>query len=330
MAVIRAMTLNAWSGLTYKGIFRMGSFEPEEARLLRFEGLIAEIKRLKPDIIGLNEANPLPCYLDELSRQTGYDCVWHMGVSGLRLGRFGIPVNLREGDAILARKGLGLEFMGRIKLAGPGIVRQSFSAHTGDLTQAILGRVRIDHKEVYVCATHWHATLGGLAAIEHGERLKKTYGYLDQEYNRVFQTITDDRHWKMQEARNTVKWLRKTVPFGSPVILMGDLNAEPGWPETEYLRLNGFHEALPDGQAFTWDPEKNTNIIKYYPHDLDKKLSSLYDHLRAIYEKTSGRTIDYVMVNDSAELLETRLCANETFAGLHLSDHFGVIANILI
>jgi hypothetical protein len=36
------------------------------------------------------------------------------------------------------------------------------------------------------------------------------------------------------------------------------------------------------------------------------------------------------MVNDYAEPLDSRLCANETFEGGHISDHFGVIADINI
>jgi hypothetical protein len=87
---------------------------------------------------------------------------------------------------------------------------------------------------------------------------------------------------------------------------------------------------VPGGPAFTWDSETNLNIIRYYPQNLDMKFGSLYDHLRAIYEKTSRRTIDYVMVNNNAELLDSGLCANVTFDGLHLSDHYGVIANIVI
>ncbi len=329
MALLKAMTLNAWSGLTYRGLLRMGYFEPEEARLNRFEGLVAEIERLKPDIIGINEANPLPCYCDELSRRTGYDSIWHMGVSGLRLGGFGIPVNLREGDVVLAKKGLGLEFIGRIKLAGPGIVRQGFSVHTGDLTQAILCRISMEGKDVYVCTTHWHATLGP-DSIERAGLLKRTYGYSGKELGRVIKTINRDISWKMREARGTIKLLTKKVPAGSPVILMGDLNAEPDRPDLECLRLNGFHEAIPGGPGFTWDPEANANLIKYYPENLDKRFDSLYDHLRAVYEKTFRRTIDYIMVNGYAELLDSRPCANETFKGGHISDHFGVIANIVI
>jgi hypothetical protein len=35
-------------------------------------------------------------------------------------------------------------------------------------------------------------------------------------------------------------------------------------------------------------------------------------------------------VNSPAQLLGSRLCANETFKGGHISDHFGIIADIEI
>ena len=328
MAQILAMTINVWSGLTYKGLFRMGSYEPAQERPKRFEGLISEIKKQDPDIIAINEANPLPCYIEELAIRTGYDCIWHMGVSGLRLGRFGIPTNLREGDAILARKSFGLEFVRQTKLAGRGFVRPSFSIHTDDLTQALLGKVNVKEKTVYVCVTHWHATLGGIDALENAKNLAKRFSYTEEEYSRVKRIINEDIRWKMREARNTLRFINRNVPSGSPVILMGDLNAEPDWPEIACLHLNGFREAAPEGPGFTWDPETSTNLIKYYSDNFDKKYDRLYDHVRAIYEKSFRRSIDYIMVNDHAEPLDSRLCAHEPFEGGHISDHFGLIADI--
>jgi endonuclease/exonuclease/phosphatase family metal-dependent hydrolase len=328
MSSIKAMTINVWSGLTYKGLFRMGSYEPIKERPVRFEGLIREIKRLAPDIIAVNEANPLPRYAEELASRSGYDCIWHMGVSGLRLGRFGIPVNLREGDAILAKKGLGLKFAGHTKLAGTGIVRQSFSFHTGDLTQALLGKISWEGETVYVCATHWHATLGGIDALEKAKDLSERFSYTGKECCRVIKTINSDIRFKMQEARNTLRFIQRSVPSGIPVILMGDLNAEPDMPEIECLRLNGFSGGESDSPGFTWDPETNTSLIRYYPGNQDTEFPSLYDHLRAVYEKSFRREIDYIMVNRHADLHNPCLCANEPFEGSHISDHFGVNANI--
>ncbi len=330
MALIKAMAINVWSGLTYKGFLKMGSYESSTEKARRFEGLIREIKRQAPDIIAVNEANPLPCYAQELATSTGYDCIWHMGVSGLRLGRLGIPINLREGDAILARKGLGLKFAGQTKLAGPGIVMPSCSIHTGDLTQALLGKITWEGDTIYVCATHWHATLGGIDALANAKNLAERFSYPQKEYLNVIKTIYSDIRFKMREARNTLRFISRSVPSGIPVILMGDLNAEPDRPEIECLRLNGFSMGASGGSGFTWDPETNTNLIRYYPEDLDRRFSSLYDHLRAIYEKKSRREIDYIMVNRYAHLNGLKLCANELIDGSHISDHFGVIAEIEI
>lgn len=328
MARLKALTINVWSGLTYKGLLRMGSYEPSGNRAKRFEGLIIEIKSLDPDIIAINEANPLPSYAEELALRTGYDCIWHMGVSGIRIGRLGIPANLREGDAILAKKGLGLRFAGQTKLAGPGIVGQSFSVHTGDLTQALLGKISLEGRDIYVCATHWHAMLGGINAAGRANDLKDKFVYSIAEYDQVINTIYGDIRFKMREARNTLRFINRNVPPGYPVILMGDLNAEPDMPEIVCLRLNGFRGSASGGPGFTWDPETNTNLIRYYPENLDKKYDRFYDHLRAVYEKSFRRTIDYIMVNDHAEPLDSRLCADSPFEGSHISDHFGVIADI--
>jgi len=330
MISLRVMTLNVWSGLTYKGVFKMGYYEPAQARAVRFEGLIAEIDRLKPDIIGINEANPLPSYCEELTSRTGYDCIWHMGVSGLRLKSLGIPVNLREGDAILAKKGLRLKFEGQTKLSGPGIVREPFSIHTGDLTQALLASIEIESRKVYICNTHWHATIGAQEALSLAARLKNTYGYSDSDYLNVIETISNDMRWKMKEAYITVKWLNKNVPAGSPLILMGDFNACPDDPEILYLKSNSLKSATSELAGYTWDPETNTNIIRYYPHNLETKFNSIYDHLRAIHETTKRRTIDYIMMNDLAKPAYAKICADKPYYDGHISDHYGVLSDILI
>jgi endonuclease/exonuclease/phosphatase family metal-dependent hydrolase len=330
MASFRVMTLNVWSGLTYKGVFKMGYFEDHHSRAQRFEGLVAEIERLKPDIIGINEANPLPHYCEELASRTGYECIWHMGVSGLRVGKLGIPVNLREGDAILAKKGLNLEFIGQTKLSGHGFVKPSFSFHTDDLTQAVLGSITIEGKRIYICITHWHATIGGKDVISLAAELKKSYSYSDSDYKKVIKTITNDIRWKMREASKTVEWLKINVPEGAPLILMGDLNACPDDPEIAYLRAKGLNDLLIGDPSFTWDPQTNTNLIRYYPQNLKIRFNSIYDHLRAVHETTKRRTIDYVMINDQIKQAHAQICAVKPYKTGHISDHYGVLADILI
>ncbi len=110
---LTVLTINVWSGLDYRGSFRMGEYERKEVRERRTQALIGELQRLSPDVVALNEANKLPGYGRRLAKALGYDRVWHVGLGGLRAGPVGIPSNLREGDALLARPGLALRPAGR-------------------------------------------------------------------------------------------------------------------------------------------------------------------------------------------------------------------------
>ena len=51
------VTLNAWSGLNYKGFFNCEEYETENDRLFREEVLISGLKGLDADVIVLNGIN---------------------------------------------------------------------------------------------------------------------------------------------------------------------------------------------------------------------------------------------------------------------------------
>ncbi|MCX8123511.1 MAG: endonuclease/exonuclease/phosphatase family protein [Spirochaetes bacterium] len=106
---IKCSSINVWSGLDYIGTFTMGEYESPKIRQKRYQALLQEIARLNPDIIALNEANFLPDYVKRLARDINYGYIYHVGVAGLKVGRLGIPINLKEGDALLARKDLCLQ-----------------------------------------------------------------------------------------------------------------------------------------------------------------------------------------------------------------------------
>lgn len=321
------MYLNVWSGLTYRGRRRMAAYETLRDREMRFQGLLAEIERLQPDIIGIGEANPLPRYIERLAQAAGYDSVWHMGVSGLRLGPVGFPANLREGDAILARKGLGLRLAGRKRLCGHGLVRNYGSFHAGDVTQIVLARLKVADQDIYAGATHWHlaprfaddaVVLAGLGR----------YGYGARDHRRALRRMQRDKAWKRREAQGMHQWLQDNVPAGAPLIVMGDFNATPDWPEMRGLIATGLQDAGPHGES-TWDPTRNENLKRYYPRDLNRRFADMSQHVKALFESTPLR-IDYVLVNTRFAVLSSALCAQELYAGTHPSDHFGVYARVRI
>ena len=155
---VKLMTINVWSGLDYIGTFKMGEYESTQIREKRYQALLKEIARLNPDIIAINEANFLPEYVRRLAGDLQYDCIYHVGVAGLKIGRIGIPINLKEGDAILARKELQLQMAGHKQLSGGGIITNHFSFHTEDATQVLVGKIIVNGKPVYIAFTHWHAS----------------------------------------------------------------------------------------------------------------------------------------------------------------------------
>lgn len=330
MAVeLKALVINVWSGLAYKGIGRMRSHETSDMREQRFQALVSELTRLQPDLIGLNEANPLPHYVTRLSNELGYDNLWHMGVSGLRLGPWGVPVNLREGDAILARHGLGLSSVSQRKLMGTGFVHKHASLHISDLTQAVLGRVRVEGRDVFVAVTHWHLTPRFQDAEHLLEELRRTYGYSERACRKARCRYARDQEQKRQEAMRLVAWLRRHVPRQAPLLVMGDFNARPDWPEMALVRASGLRDVLPAEDHYTWDPLANDNLLRYQPLPAEQRFVCPYHHLRMLFEK-EPRRIDYILVNDHIDVMHAEICMHTRHQGVHASDHFGVLCRVRI
>lgn len=229
--ILRVLALNVWSGLDYRGYLRMGEHAGGEAR---YQRLLRELVRLEPDVIGLNEANPLPGYARRLARDLSYDEVHHPGLSGVRLGPLRLPANLCEGDALLARRGLGLRAVGRRQLTG-GPVHRHWSLNFGNATQVI--HARIEGLDLY--CTHWSV------AVDAAD-------YARQGVSREVATQDRAAARRRREAESTLAFLAE-----GPGLLMGDLNAAPDSPEVQSLRDAGWTD-VPTGP--TWDPSRNEHL----------------------------------------------------------------------
>lgn len=333
---VKCLSINVWSGLDYIGTFKMGEYESPEIREKRYQALLKEIAKLNPDIIAVNEANFLPDYVTRLAKDINYDYIYHVGVAGLKIGRIGIPVNLKEGDAILARKELHLEQAGHKQLSGGGIITNHFSFHTQDATQVLIGKVMVKSKPVYVAVTHWHASpLDTPQTRSLLQQLQKKYGYTNEEYAQAIQKLEADNSWRMNEAKIMAAYCKAIVPEDAPLIVMGDFNVTADMPEMQYFLQQGFRDTyIPDkkADAYTWNPLKNLNILKYYSTDTNKKFESLYAHLSKIHELEPKR-IDYILVNKAIpveSVIDSKVCCDTVYDSMHLSDHFGVYAEIKI
>jgi endonuclease/exonuclease/phosphatase family metal-dependent hydrolase len=316
---LRILTINVWAGLDYKGSLRMGEYQSSETRDRRTRILLEHLRELNPDVIAVNEANKLPRYARRLAGELGYDRIHHVGLGGLRAGPLGLPLNLREGDVILARKSLRLESAGRRQLSG-GPVGNFFTFHFADATQVIGGRISVGGRELYIFNTHWHAS--PFPTTEYFQRLerRRAAGLIDAErLEQLTAEAVEGRKWRLEEARKTVEFIDR-VAGRAPVILAGDFNSLEGSDEVALLKAAGFRDAYAEaGEApgFTWDGRVNANIQlqkQTFPEDF--------------WLEPKQQRIDYIFFRGSGlKVITARVVLDSPHGGLYPSDHFGVMAD---
>jgi endonuclease/exonuclease/phosphatase family metal-dependent hydrolase len=259
-----------------------------------------------------------------------------VGVSGLHIGRVGLPWNLREGDALLAKKDLGLSLAGRKQLSGGGFIGNMFSFHTQDATQVLVGRIKVNGKELYAAVTHWHASPPDNAAARATlKSLNEKWGYGDEQSAEALKSLAADNEWRRAEAIMMPEYLASVVPKGSPLVVLGDFNTEIDSPEMRHMTDKGYHDVwsrvsrLP---GYTWNPAANTNIKSFYLTDNEKRFDSLYVHLNNTNEAT-GKRIDFILLNETlgaGPVVEASVCFDRPYEEIHPSDHFGVFAVVAL
>ena len=316
---LRIVTINVWAGLDYKGSLKMGEYQVPEARERRTQILLEQLRELDPDVIAVNEANKLPRYARQLAGELGYDRIHHLGLGGLRAGPLGLPLNLREGDVILARKSLRLERTGRRQLSG-GPVGNFFTCHFADATQVIGGRISVGGRELYLFNTHWHAS--PFPTTEYFQRLeeRREAGLIDAErLGELIAEAVEGRKWRLEEARKTVEFI-DTVAGLAPVILMGDFNALEDSDEIALLRVAGFRDAYAEAgepPGYTWHGTVNANIQlqkQTFPEDF--------------WLEPKQQRIDYIFFRGPGLKVTTgQVVLDSPRQGLYPSDHFGVMAD---
>jgi len=318
----------------------MGEYETDIIREKRYKALLTQIKQLDPDIIGIHEANKLPYYAKRLAEARGYDVFYHVGVGGIRLGPIGLPWNLREGDAILIKKYLNPQFVGRKQLSG-GYVGNWATFHFADATQVIAVKIAYKNKPIFLFATHWHASLSNSPYIlAKAKELYDRGEVSEEEYQNVLKKIKEGIDWRLSESEKTLEFIQKTAK-DYPFILMGDFNAESGSQEIKELLQFGmvdvFQISNPDSPGFTWDPKTNLNQKAHYLIDTPSvKDLNLYGKLE-IFSRVTPKRIDYIFLgpffffnSQRISVKSSKVVMNEIINGVHTSDHYGIFAEIEI
>jgi endonuclease/exonuclease/phosphatase family metal-dependent hydrolase len=322
---IRILTINVWSGLTYRGFFKMGEYEHHPEK--RYQLLLSEIRRLTPDVVAIQEANPLPNYAKRIAKDLDYQVIYSVALGGIRFGSLGIPTNMREGQAILVKRPWTLTDLGRKRLSGDGIVTNWFSFHLDEVTQTLLGRAMINGKSLYLYNVHLHAGPFKGSALE--TILKGLAQDMTQKnFEEAKKGLEKDRERRRVEIANLIKFVEKTLPPGMPAIILGDFNTTIESDELEPLLASGkwtdtFRFKNPHEEGLTWDPQHNPN---YCPAE---SLKHPYDTLHAYHDSHPYR-IDFIFVNHlipTDRILESRVVLTPV-DGASPSDHYGVITTL--
>lgn len=322
---VRILTINVWSGLTYKGVFKIGRYQDNPEN--RYKKLVAELRGLDPDIIAIQEANPLPDYVKRLASDLGYREIHHVSLGGIRMGPVGIPVNLREGEAILVKRPWTLVDLGTGRLAGFGISSNWLCFHFGEITKVILGRVIVNGKPLYVYVVHLHSGPFKGAALDAAvARLSREMprGRVEQ----AKEGVDKDVKRREREIKNLLKFVNDTLPPGAPAIIAGDFNTDERSGElnpilAERRWVDSFWYSSPAEEGNTWDPPNNPNFRQ------ECMTTEPYSVLSDYHELHPSR-IDFIMINRNispSRIMQSRVVLTPS-EGVPPSDHYGLLTTL--
>ena len=313
---ISVVTVDVWSGLTYSGIFRVREYEDRAAREFRYDLLSAGLSALAPDIIAIQDANPLPAYVERLSEDLGYDAVSAVRQAGVRIGPVGLPTNLREGSALLATRERTLTQLSTRQLTGGGAGNVA-AFQFGAASNIVAAQLQVAGRPVYVFTTRW--TPSPHANRDRMRSLVDRYNSGDLSGPDLLDLMgeaVDGGDRRLEEAEKTLVFINETAGR-SPVILMGSFHALPDSDEIELLREAGFVDVwrvVGRGAGTTYDPSANTNIRTF-----------------GLSSSDEPERIDYIFIRgEDIAARSVRLIFNRPTYGVFPSDHYGVYAELRI
>lgn len=315
---LSVVSINAWSGLTDGGVFHVREYEDRAEREFRFDLLTTRLAEAAPQIIAVQEANPLPRYGERLAAALSYDLLYHTRQAGVRIGPVGLPTNLREGSVLLASQELSLADPLRTQLTGGG-AGNLFAFQLGSASQVFGGRVSVAGRTVYVFTTRWTESPPAGAA-----RLTELVSQYDADelpadaFLDTLREAVEGAEVRLREARRTLTFINEQAGE-APVILMGSFYAAPDSDEIVMLKEAGFLDvfaSVGSGTPYTYDSLANTNI---------------QEHELVVSGDSVRRRIDYIFIRGRGiSARSARVVFQDPTYGVHLSDHFGVQAELWV
>lgn len=266
----KVLTYNALHGLDV-GRFWVRLGESPERHAARFTRRIEDLLQAQPDLILLQEANPLPDMAEDYVRALAergvhYTEVHQVDACGVRLfPGVAILPGLNNGLVILAKAPLGIRKLEGLKLSGPiGGCRDSIGVQFGELRYALIAEVTAPATGMkYLVATmHLHSGIERDAKVLQDLMEAHSQGRLHR-YDQLMAELKMDeerRRMELQKLMDALQRYQHREAYAG-VIFGGDLNFEIGSAEYQELEWHGFQDTahLAAGMPMwnTYDPQDN-------------------------------------------------------------------------
>ena len=272
MQRIKLLTYNTLHGLEPSGLTVKAS-ESKEARQARLDLQFRQLSVIQPDVMLLQEVNPLPEMADKYvaaMKRAGLDyrAVHQVDACGVRVAPgLAIVPGLNNGLAVLARAPLLLRKVEGLKLSGGfGRCDDYMGFQTGELRYALIAEVENPNtgRKLLTVSLHLHSGIERNAffiqkineAVQQGKGRR-------EDFEAIVAAMEQDQQRRLDEIRLLVKEIQKLYEVGTylGVIVGGDFNFEPDDPEYRELEQAGlkdtFAMARPETEVYSLDPQRN-------------------------------------------------------------------------
>jgi endonuclease/exonuclease/phosphatase family metal-dependent hydrolase len=355
---LKVLTYNTLHGLEPSGLTVKAS-ETKEARQSRLDLQFRQLSVIQPDIMLLQEVNPLPEMAERyVAALKGfglqYTQVHQVDACGVRLAPgLAVVPRLNNGLAALVKSPLQLRKVEGLKLSG-GIGRcdDYMGFQTGELRYALITEIENPDtgRKLLTVSLHLHSGIERDAffiqkinqAVEEGRARR-------EDIEGIVIALEQDQERRLDEIRLLVKEIEKLNVEGNylGVMVGGDFNFEPDDPEYRELERVGLKDTYAMGsretEVYSLDPQRNVIAgqgVREVPTELRAAIKRLPEsQQRKVlegYQKgiSQARRVDFLflMKNPSAP----KGCFREELFGRPAevsaqpgSDHYGVLVTYI-
>lgn len=359
LAQVKLLTYNTLHGLQPSGLTVKASESPE-ARQARLTLQFRQLSMIQPDVMLLQEVNPLPEMADRYVSALQdfglhYRAVYQVDACGVRLAPgLAVVPGLNNGLAVLAKEPLLLRKVQGLKLSGGvGRCEDYIGFQTGELRYALIAEVENPStgRKLLTVSLHLHSGIERNAffikkindAVKDG-RVRR------EDFEGIVTAMEQDQERRLGEIRLLVKEVQKLYANGSyvGVIVGGDFNFEPDDPEYRELERAGLRDtyamAKPETEVYSLDPQRNViagQAIGEVPSTLRAAMNRLpqsqQQKILEAYQKgiTEARRVDFLFLMREPSDGSTGCFRQELFGQLEGlsatpgSDHYGVLVTYM-